>query len=348
MYNMPGHGAEPCETGFAAPAQLGPEPGDHHSQEDTRHADDYQPVHLMYVLLKEFQDRPSAERSPRICRSAAARSARDPGDSVRWAADRRPGYDRRLQTHHQGSHQTATAGSSCKRSASRSWLGATTPRCSRTWSTVPGRTPLAVPGRRSRPVPRARVQASDVFSALQVYLGSYYVNNFNQFGRTWQVNVQADPLYRTRVRDIPPAPGAQSDGADDPVGLLLSIRNEGGPVSLMRYNMYSAPPSGTRPARTSRGRRPPRWRRLPIGKCPGKPWRGSGPSWRTCKSRRGTKALFVFAWRGVRLSSAGGPVRELVAAFGVILVVPMCCSVPSRRDAGRGEVNVFTQIGSWC
>src|SRR4029077_17450483 len=43
------------------------------------------------------------------------------------------------------------------------------------------------------------VQVSDIFNTLQVYLGSYYVNNFNEFGRTWQVNVQADPHFRSRV-----------------------------------------------------------------------------------------------------------------------------------------------------
>jgi multidrug efflux pump len=46
------------------------------------------------------------------------------------------------------------------------------------------------------------VPVSNVFSVLQVYLGSYYVNNFNEFGRIWQVNVQADPRFRDRVGDI--------------------------------------------------------------------------------------------------------------------------------------------------
>ena len=43
------------------------------------------------------------------------------------------------------------------------------------------------------------VQVTDVFNTLQVYVGSYYVNNFNQFGRTWQVNVQADANFRDQV-----------------------------------------------------------------------------------------------------------------------------------------------------
>src|SRR5262249_13856225 len=46
------------------------------------------------------------------------------------------------------------------------------------------------------------VQLNDVFNTLQVYLGSYYVNNFNEFGRSWQVNVMADTRFRKRVEDI--------------------------------------------------------------------------------------------------------------------------------------------------
>ncbi len=53
------------------------------------------------------------------------------------------------------------------------------------------------------------VNVSDVFSTLQVYLGSYYVNNFNAYGRTWQVNLQADAQYRGEVPDIRQASGAQ-------------------------------------------------------------------------------------------------------------------------------------------
>ena len=46
------------------------------------------------------------------------------------------------------------------------------------------------------------VSVSEVFNTLQVYLGSYYVNNFNEFGRIWQVNVQADQAFRERGSDI--------------------------------------------------------------------------------------------------------------------------------------------------
>ncbi len=46
------------------------------------------------------------------------------------------------------------------------------------------------------------VSVSDVFNALEIYLGSYYVSSFNAFGRTWQVNVRADPRFRAEARQI--------------------------------------------------------------------------------------------------------------------------------------------------
>ena len=62
------------------------------------------------------------------------------------------------------------------------------------------------------------VSVSDVFNTLQVYLGSYYVNNFNEFGRIWQVNVQADAAFPRPRRRHRAAPGAQQPGADGPAG----------------------------------------------------------------------------------------------------------------------------------
>ena len=62
------------------------------------------------------------------------------------------------------------------------------------------------------------VSVSDLFAALQINLGSYYVNNFNEFGRTWQVNVQADQQLSRPGRQDPAAPGAEQPGADDPPG----------------------------------------------------------------------------------------------------------------------------------
>ena len=84
------------------------------------------------------------------------------------------------------------------------------------------------------------VQISDLFDTLQVYLGSYYVNNFNEFGRTWQVNVQADQRFRNRVPDILQLQVRNNQGQMIRLGSLMDVRDMSGPVMLTRYNMYSA------------------------------------------------------------------------------------------------------------
>src|SRR5262249_48582647 len=84
------------------------------------------------------------------------------------------------------------------------------------------------------------VPVSQVFDALQYNFGSYYVNNFNEFGRNWQVNVQADPRFRERVRDIRELQVRNSQGQMLPLGTVLSVRATSGPVLVQRYNMYSA------------------------------------------------------------------------------------------------------------
>jgi multidrug efflux pump len=75
---------------------------------------------------------------------------------------------------------------------------------------------------------------------LQVYLGSYYINNFNEFGRIWQVNVQANPRFRDRVADIRRLQVRNNQGQMVRLGTRLNVRDSSGPVSLMRYNIYSA------------------------------------------------------------------------------------------------------------
>src|SRR5207249_3600839 len=84
------------------------------------------------------------------------------------------------------------------------------------------------------------VQINDVFNTLQVYFGSYYVNNFNEFGRTWQVNIQADQRFRDKADDIRKLQVRNSQGQMVRLGTLLDIRDTSGPVMVFRYNMYSA------------------------------------------------------------------------------------------------------------
>src|SRR6202007_2033664 len=67
-------------------------------------------------------------------------------------------------------------------------------------------------------VKKMGVQLSDVFDALPAYLGSYYVNDFNRFGRTWQVNIQAEPRFRTDAEMVRQLKVRNADGNMVPVG----------------------------------------------------------------------------------------------------------------------------------
>jgi multidrug efflux pump len=84
------------------------------------------------------------------------------------------------------------------------------------------------------------VALDDVFGTLQVYLGGYYVNDFNKFGRTWQVNVQADASYRTSPDAVRQLKVRNAAGAMVPLGSVATVKDNGGPVMVTRYNMYPA------------------------------------------------------------------------------------------------------------
>src|SRR5262249_28400660 len=84
------------------------------------------------------------------------------------------------------------------------------------------------------------VELGDVFATLQVFLGSRYVNDFNRFGRTWQVVVQADQSYRDHLEDVQKLPVRNRRGKMVPLGSVASVREINGPLVLTRYNMYPA------------------------------------------------------------------------------------------------------------
>ena len=89
-------------------------------------------------------------------------------------------------------------------------------------------------------VKRQNVKLSDVFQTLQVYLGSLYVNDFNRFGRTYQVVAQADAPFRSHVEDILPLKTRNASGDMVPLGSLLTVSETFGPDVVQRYNGYRA------------------------------------------------------------------------------------------------------------
>jgi multidrug efflux pump len=84
------------------------------------------------------------------------------------------------------------------------------------------------------------VPLADAFNTLQVYLGSLYVNDFNLYGRTWQVIVQADAPFRNQVEGVKQLKVRNQSNTMVPLGALADVREVNGPLVLTRYNMYPA------------------------------------------------------------------------------------------------------------
>ncbi|HXW28132.1 MAG TPA: efflux RND transporter permease subunit, partial [Xanthobacteraceae bacterium] len=82
------------------------------------------------------------------------------------------------------------------------------------------------------------VKISDIFNALQATLGTYYINDFNIFGRTWQVNIQADTPFRARTDDIDRIYVHNAQGDQVPIRALAVAKLVQGPQTVVRYNGY--------------------------------------------------------------------------------------------------------------
>ena len=161
------------------------------------------------------------------------------------------------------------------------------------------------------------VPVSELFNTLQVYLGSYYVNNFNEFGRTWQVNVQADQNFRDQVPDILQLQVRNNQGQMIRLATLMDVRNTSGPVMVMRYNMYSsAAITGNPRPGTSSGQAIALMQEIADQELP----RSMAFDWTELAyhaapgGQHGDRRLR--AGGGLRLPRPGGPVRELEAAAG--------------------------------
>jgi hydrophobe/amphiphile efflux-1 (HAE1) family protein len=191
------------------------------------------------------------------------------------------------------------------------------------------------------------VSISDVFDTLQLYLGSYYVNNFNEFGRTWQVNIQADERFRAGVSDIQKLQVRSAQGKMIRLSTLLSARSTSGPVSVMRYNMYSstAVVGNTTPG-TSSGQAIALMQEIAAEELP----RSMATDWTELtyfQLQAGNTALYVFALAVVLVFLVlAAQYESWSLPLAVILVVPMCllCSIVGVILAGL-EMNIFTQIG---
>ncbi|MDF7800039.1 multidrug efflux RND transporter permease subunit [Pontiellaceae bacterium B1224] len=84
------------------------------------------------------------------------------------------------------------------------------------------------------------VPVDELFRTMQIYLGSMYVNDFNQFGRTYQVIAQADKSFRSQAADISRLQTRNIDGNMVPLGAMVDVQESFGPETAMRYNSFPA------------------------------------------------------------------------------------------------------------
>jgi hydrophobe/amphiphile efflux-1 (HAE1) family protein len=191
------------------------------------------------------------------------------------------------------------------------------------------------------------VPISAVFNTLQVYLGSYYVNNFNEFGRSWQVNVMGDEQFRYRIDQIKQLKVANHKQEMVPLGAVLNVCDSSGPVMLMRYNMYSAAAvTGNFAPGTSSGQGVDLMDKIDNETMPP----SMAADWTELvymQLQAGNTAMYVFALAVVLVFLVlAAQYESWSLPLAVILVVPMCllCSVTGVILAGL-DMNIFTQIG---
>jgi HAE1 family hydrophobic/amphiphilic exporter-1 len=191
------------------------------------------------------------------------------------------------------------------------------------------------------------VPDQNVFNTLQTYLGSTYVNDFNLFGRTFQVYAQADTGYRTDESAINELKTRSASGAMTPLGSLVTLRHETGPYRVLRYNLYpSAEIQGEAAPGVSSGEALQAMERIAKANLP----EGYSFEWTELAYQQklaGDTGALVFALAVVFVFLLLAALYESVTLpFSVILIVPMCLLAAFTGVAFMHmDNNILTQIG---
>ena len=191
------------------------------------------------------------------------------------------------------------------------------------------------------------VSVGDVFSTLQAYLGSYYVNQFNKFGRTYQVYVQAENQYRLEPDDIRRLYVRNTKGGMVPLGTLTDVELKTGPAVITLYNLYPAAPLNGQPAPGySSGQALKLMEDMAGQKLPpdmGYEWTGMSYQ----EKLVGNQALYVFALASLMVFLVlAAQYESWTDPAAVILVVPLAMLGTVLALIARSyDNNVYTQIG---
>jgi hydrophobe/amphiphile efflux-1 (HAE1) family protein len=191
------------------------------------------------------------------------------------------------------------------------------------------------------------VTIDDLNKTLQIYMGSLYVNNFNAFGRSWQVNIMADGHFRNREEDINFLKVRNKQGNMAPLSTLVDLHDVNGPIMVTRYNLYSAAPvNGVIFPTLSSGEAISMIDRMAVDTLP-LSMKTEWTELTLMQIRAGNTAMYVFALAVVFVFLALAALYESWSLpLAVILVVPMCllCSIVGVALAHMA-INIFVQIG---
>jgi len=196
-------------------------------------------------------------------------------------------------------------------------------------------------------VKRLGIPLQDVFDTLQAYLGSAYVNDFNQFGRTFKVYLQADSKFRATEEDIGRLRVRSSKGEMIPLGTLLEVQRTFGPPTVTRYNVYPSVSIKGAPAEGfSSGQAIDVMEGLATADLPptmGFEWTGTAFQ----EKQSGSTAALVFGLALVFVYLVlAGQYESWSIPWSVILAVPIGILGAFILTIARGYTNnVYTQVG---
>jgi hydrophobe/amphiphile efflux-1 (HAE1) family protein len=191
------------------------------------------------------------------------------------------------------------------------------------------------------------IPLNSVFSTLQIYLGSQYVNDFNKFGRTYQVIAQADAPYRANSDNIAQLKVRNVRGEMVPLGTVLTMKQSYGPDQVTHYNGYPAADiSGSAAPGTSAGAAVQIMERLANETLPN----GIGYEWTELTYQQklaGNTAILVFPLCILLVFLVlAAQYESWSLPLVIMLIVPMSLvSAIAGVWLTRGDNNVFTQIG---